>query len=245
MKRLRKAMIVAVLTALPLVASSQDIHWQARGGIGYSTVFAGVTNIKNRVGFHLGGGADISLSKNGVWRLQPSLQLARKGWNFDGFYGNEQIMEAQFSTRLDYLQLPLQIAARLRMGNDCSLTIRSGGYVAFGLSGKTHMDVVNTDHDETFGVNHFSKAFDFNAWAYDKESRNVAYPAFNRWDAGAVGGMDLTLGRFIIGYDVAVGLTAVCHGGFMGNPVGNAATAILLGAHPKHFTADISIGYQF
>ena len=59
-------MIGAVLCALPLMASSQDIHWQARGGIGYSTVFAGVTNIKDRMGFHVGGGSDIGLSKNGV-----------------------------------------------------------------------------------------------------------------------------------------------------------------------------------
>ena len=245
MNKLRKAMIGAVLCALPLMASGQDIHWQARGGIGYSTVFAGVTNIKDRVGFHVGGGADIGLSKNGVWRFQPSLQFARKGWKFDGFYGNEQIMEAQYGTRLDYLQLPLQMAARLRLGKDCFLTFHSGGYVAYGLSGKTHMNVLNTDHSETFGVNHFSRPFDFNSCAYDKENRKVGYPSFNRWDAGAYGGMDLTVGHIIIGYNVAVGLTKVCNAGFMGNPVGNAATAVLLGAHPKNISADLSIGYQF
>lgn len=245
MNKLRKAMIGAVLCALPLMASGQDIHWQARGGIGYSTAFAGVTNIKDRVGFHVGGGADIGLSKNGVWRFQPSLQFVRKGWKFDGFYGNEQIMEAQYGTRLDYLQLPLQMAARLRLGKDCFLTFRSGGYVAYGLSGKTHMNVLNTDHSETFGVNHFSRPFDFNSCAYDKENRKVGYPSFNRWDAGAYGGMDLTVGHIIIGYNVAVGLTKVCNAGFMGNPVGNAATAVLLGAHPKNISADLSIGYQF
>jgi hypothetical protein len=31
----------------------------------------------------------------------------------------------------------------------------------------------------------------------------------------------------------------------MGNPAGNAATAVLLGAHPKNISADLSIGYQF
>lgn len=234
-----------LLSALPVVMNGQDIHWQARGGIGCSTLFAGVTNIEDRMGFHVGGGADIGLSKNGVWRFQPSLQFARKGWKFDGFYGNEQIMEAQYSTRLDYLQLPLQMAARLRLDKDCSLTFRSGGYVAYGLSGKTHMDVLNTDHAETFGVNHFSHSFDFNSCAYDKESRKVSYPAFNRWDAGAYGGIDLTLGHFIIGCNVVLGFTKVCNAGFMGNPVGNVATAVLLGAHPKNFAADISVGYQF
>lgn len=233
------------LAALPAVMNGQDIHWQARGGIGRSTLFAGVTNIEDRTGFHIGGGADIGLSKNGVWRLQPSLLFARKGWRFDGYYGSEQIMEARYATHLDYLQLPLQLAARLSLGKDCYLTFRTGAYVACGLSAKTHMDVLNTDHDETFATDHFRRAFDFNSCAYDKESRRVSYPAFNRWDAGAIGGMDLTFGHFIIGYNVAVGLTSVSDAGFMGNPVGNVATAILLGAHPKNISADLSIGYQF
>ena len=84
-----------------------------------------------------------------------------------------------------------------------------------------------------------------NSYAYDRESRPVSYPAFNRWDAGAIGGIDLTLGHFIIGYDVCVGLTSVSDAGFMGNPVGNAATAVLLGAHPKNIMADLSVGYRF
>ena len=64
MNKLRKAMIGAVLCALPLMASGQDIHWQARGGIGCSSVFAGVTNIKDRMGFQVGGGADIGHQEN-------------------------------------------------------------------------------------------------------------------------------------------------------------------------------------
>lgn len=41
------------------------------------------------------------------------------------------------------------------------------------------------------------------------------------------------------------GLNAVFEwSGFMGNPLGNIATAVLLGAYPKNITADISIGYQ-
>jgi len=245
MNRIGKVIMGLWLAALPAVMNSQDIHWQARGGIGRSTLFAGVTNIEDRTGFHVGGGADIGLSKNGVWRLQPSLLFVRKGWKFKGYYGSEQIMEARFGTRLDYLQLPLQLAARLRLGEGCFLTFRSGAYVACGLSGKTRLDIVNTDRCETFDVNHFSQAFDFHSCAYDRENRRVSYPAFNRWDAGAIGGIDLTLGHFIIGYDVCVGLTSVSDAGFMGNPVGNVATAVLLGAHPKNIMADLSIGYRF
>ena len=63
--------------------------------------------------------------------------------------------------------------------------------------------------------------------------------------AGAIGGIDLTYRHFIIGYNVSVGFTKLCDAGFMGNPLDNVITAVLLGGHPKNITADISIGYQF
>lgn len=245
MNRLAIVVIGGLLAGFPLVSKGQDVNWQARAGLGYASIFGGVSNIEDRMGFHIGGCADIGLSKNGVWRFQPALQFARKGWKFDGYYGNEQIMEAKYSTRLNYLQLPLQMAVRLRIGQACYFTIRTGAYVAYGLSGKTGMEILNTDHDETFDTNHFSEAFDFSQCAYDKESRHVAYPKFNRWDVGAVGGMDLTFKHFIIGCNVTIGFAKLCESGFMGNPVGNAVTAVLLGGYPKNITADISVGYQF
>ena len=245
MNRLANTLFGILLAILPLVAKAQDITWQAKAGIGYATVFGGVSNIDDRIGFHVGGGADIGLSKNGVWRFQPALQFVRKGWKFDGYYGNEQIMEAKYSTRLNYLQLPLQMAARLSLGKEWFITFRTGAYVAYGLSAKTGMEILNTDYDETFDINHFSEDFDFNRCAYDKESRSVGFPKFNRWDAGAIGGIDLTYRHFIIGYNVSVGFTKLCDAGFMGNPLGNVITAVLLGGHPKNITADISIGYLF
>ena len=245
MNRIATLVIGVMLTGLPLVMKGQDINWQARVGIGYAHVFGGVTNIDDHMGFHISGGADIGLSKNGVWRFQPSLQFVRKGWKFDGYYGNEQIMEAEYSTRLNYLQLPLQMAARLRIGQECFFTIRTGGYVAYGLSGKTSMELLNTDYHKTFGTNHFSDAFDFNSCTYDKESHSVSYPKFNRWDAGAFGGVDLIFQHFIIGCNVSVGLTKVCDAGFGGQPVGNAISSLMLGGYPKNITADVSIGYQF
>lgn len=245
MKRLAKVVIVVLLAGLPFAAKGQDINWQARAGIGSATIYSGVSDIEGRMSFHVGGGADIGLSKNGVWRFQPSLQFVRKGWKFNGYYGNEQIMKAKYSTRLNYLQLPLQMAARLSLGKECYLTFRTGAYVAYGLSAKTRMEILDTDHDETFDTNHFSEAFDFNRCAYGKESRRVNYPKFNRWDVGAIGGIDLTYQHFIIGCNVAVGLTNLCDVGFVGNPVTNIMTAALLGGCPKNITADISVGYQF
>ena len=125
MNRLANTLFGILLAILPLVAKAQDITWQAKAGIGYATVFGGVSNIDDRIGFYVGGGADIGLSKNGVWRFQPALQFVRKGWKFDGYYGNEQIMEAKYSTHLNYLQLPLQMAARLSLGKEWFITFRT------------------------------------------------------------------------------------------------------------------------
>ena len=245
MNRIIKVSLGVVLVVLSLAAEAQDIHWQVRGGIGQSTLFGSVTNIDDRTAFHFGGGADIGLSKNGRWRFQPALQFARKGWTFDGYYGNEQIMPAKYSTRLNYLQLPLQIAARLSLGKEWYLTFRTGAYVAYGLSAKTRMKILDTDHHETFGTNHFNEAFDFHHGAYDEDKRSVEYPKFNRWDLGAIGGIDLTYRHFIIGCQVAMGFTKLCDGGFIGNPIANVMSAVLLGGYPKNISAEISIGYQF
>lgn len=245
MNRLLKVSLGVVLAVLPLAVNAQDVHWQARGGIGYSTLFGGVSNIDDRVGFHIGGGADIGLSKNGVWRFQPAFQFAQKGWTFDGYYGNEQIMAAKYSTRLNYLQLPLQMAARLNLGKEWHLTFRTGAYVAYGLSAKTRMKILDTDHDETFSTNHFSEAFDFYHGAYDEGKHSVEYPKFNRWDLGAIGGIDLSYRHFIIGYNISVGLTKLGDGGFIGSTVANIVSAALFGGHPKNISAEISVGYQF
>lgn len=245
MNRLATVLIGMMLAAsYPLISKGQEIHWQARAGIGTATLAGSVSNINNRMGFHVGGGADIGLSRNGVWRLQPALQFVRKGWKFNGYYGNEQIMEAKYSTRLNYLQLPLQMAARLSLGRDCFITLKAGAYVACGLNAKTGMEIVNTEHDETFDVNHFSEAFDFHQWATDKESRRVNYPKFNRWDAGLVTGIDFTLSRFIIGGSMSCGFVKVCDS-FMGNPLANAMLGVLAGGNPKNLTLDLSVGYQF
>lgn len=114
MNKLGIVMIGGLLAGLPLVTRGQDINWQARAGIGYASIFGGVSNIEDRMGFHI----------------------------------------------------------------------------------------------------------------------------------GAIGGMDLTFKHFIIGYNVTIGFAKLCDSGFMGNPLGNIATAVLLGAYPKNITADISIGYQ-
>ena len=85
MNRLATVVIGGLLAGLPLVTKGQDINWQVRAGIGCASIFSGVSNIDNCMGFHISGGADIGLSKNGVWRFQPALQFVRKGWKFDGW----------------------------------------------------------------------------------------------------------------------------------------------------------------
>ena len=244
MKKL-KAFLIMMMVATVSAAKGQNVNWQARIGGGIACLFGGVSDIDERTGFHVGGGADIGLSKNGVFRLQPELRFERKGWQFDGYYGNEQIMEAHFKTRLDYLELPVMAAARLRLDGQCFLTLKTGAYVAYGLQGKTHMNIPNTDSGKAFNQNHFSKSCDFHGMVYDKESCKVDYPKFNRWDIGAIGGIDLTFNHIIIGGEVSYSLKRVCESGFIGDPVSNITTLILTGGGPKNMSASISIAYQF
>lgn len=224
-------------------AGRKEVNWQVRGELGVSSLVGGVSNIDSRMGYAIGGKVDIALSKNGVWRIQPGLQLAQKGWAFEGYYGNEQIMAADYRTRLSYLDLPVQMAVRGRLGDGIYLTFRTGPYIAFGLNAKTKLSIRDTDCTETFG-NHFSEACDFWEAAYDKENRRVAYPKLNRWELGWTNGIDLTVGHFIIGGNAGIDLTPVCDGNFMGNPIGNVLSSIFFGSHPKNFTLSLTLGYQ-
>ena len=245
MKKTGTFLIGVMFMAFPLLMRAQETGWQFRAGVGSSGLYGGVTNIEDRLGFHVGVNADIQLTQNGVMRFQPGLELARKGWKFNGYTGNEQIMEAKFYTQLDYLQVPLIVASSISLGQGSSITFRTGTYVAYGLTAKTRMEVQNTDHKETFPENHFSKECDFGKMAYDKESHNVSYPKFQRWDAGLVVGIDLTFGHFMVGCGGTVGLVKLCDPGFMGNTVGNIFMALFGGGSPKNVTADISLGYTF
>ena len=223
---------------------SRRHNWQVRAGFGSAYLVGGVSNIDGRPNFHIGAGPDIALSKNGVWRLQPLLRYSQKGFFFSGYYGNEQIMPADYDTKFRYMELPVQMAARLRLGKDVFLTFRVGPYVAYGLDAKTTMTIPNMDSHDTFS-SHFSKPCDFNGCAYDSENRHVAYPKMRRWDAGLTGGADFTFWRIVMGFDWSSGLVPVCKGGFVGNPVGNVLNSIFLGSNPRNFTVSYSIGYQF
>ena len=245
MKRIKVALTILMLVATTMATKAQDLNWQTRAGIGSSCLRGGVSNIDARTGFHIGGGADIGLSKNGVFRLQPELKFERKGWQFDGYYGNEQIMAAKFKTQLDYIELPVMAAVRWRLANKCFFTYRTGLYVAYGVNGKTKMEVLNTEHKETFDCNHFSEAYDFRDVVYDKDTRKTGYPKFDRWDIGAIGGIDLTINHFIIGAEVSCGLKHLCDQSFMGGTLNNIINYVLTGGSPKNITASLSVGYQF
>lgn len=252
MKKNWNILLVIVLlgTSLSVTAQPDDrkdektVNWQVRGGIIWSNPLA-VTNINSQTGVHIAGLADIALSRNHVWRLQTGLRYAQKGWKFSGYYGNEQIMAADYDTQLHYLELPLMAAVRLRLGKGAQLTIRQGFYGAYGLNGKTQMSIKDTDGSETFS-RHFSKPCDFNGAAYDSENRRTAYPELRRWELGYAGGLDLTIGHVIIGAETAVGLTRLADKKIMGNSLANVLESVILsGGEPRNFTFSITAGYQF
>ena len=80
-------MLAGTATTLRAQETNGRIHWQVRGGMGYAAVVS-VPNTDERFGWHVGGAVDMALSRNGVWRLQPGLLFAQRGWKFDWYYGN-------------------------------------------------------------------------------------------------------------------------------------------------------------
>ena len=224
-------------------ACEKRVEWHARLTVG-SACMMSVPRTDTRMSYSIGGGADIRLSKNG-WRLLPDLQITQKGLTFDGFYGNEQITPASFSTRLNYIEMPVLIGARLKLGKESFITLKLGPYIACGLSGKTTVRVDDTDYKKTFTGNHFSKPCDFNGTAYDKEQQRVEFPKFKRLEIGTSSGVDLTLGHIMIGVNATVGLTNTTDEMFMGSTADQILSVIFLGGGPRNLTAGVTLGYRF
>lgn len=243
MKRLRAVWVGLALAGAALTANAQEVNWQVRGGLGYSCV-PSMSTSNWQLAYRIGAGVDIPISRSGRLRLQPALTLAQKGWQFEGYYGSEQIVPASFNTRLHYLELPLLMAFRLRIGQGSFITFRYGPYVAYGLTGRTRMELTDFDYRHTFSENHFRETCSFYGSAYDSEKHRLEYPKLHRWEAGLAYGIDLTLGHAVIGLGLHYALTPLCDGPMLGNTFGNVVGALFFGK-PKNLSAEFSVGYQF
>jgi len=162
---MKKILLIICLAALSASVSAQSVNFGIKAGLNLSTVRASpsdpIEKTNDRAGFHVGAIADIGFKE---FSLQPGLYYITKGNTFTTTYpasDGQQGMVEKGDTRLDYLELPVNVVYNLKIVPDVKMYFGAGGYLGYGLSGKGKATITGRIN-ETFEDN-FSFGGDLNA----------------------------------------------------------------------------------
>ena len=128
------------LAALFLVAATFVVNAQTRFGIKAGLNLADAngkgdgesfsSDSKMRVGFHLGGVADITFAEK--FYFQPGLLFSTKGAKFET---EDSGVKFTSTANLGYLEVPLNVGYRIDAGS-AKINLGLGPYLGFGVAGK-------------------------------------------------------------------------------------------------------------
>ena len=170
-----KKIILSVVAILAFgFSNAQEVKFGAKAGLNVSTITGGYLSGATRVGFHVGGLAEIGL--NDKFAIQPELLLSMKGASYDsvGFFGFDATPAADVN--LTYIDLPIMAKYYVIEG----LSVEAGPQVGFLMSAKgLTYDEVNDTYDTKGDVKDEFKSIDvaFNIGAGYKLKNGIMFQA--------------------------------------------------------------------
>ena len=225
-----KKIVWAILSLCMFLPAAAQIKWNVKAGVGASD-FRKLDAMNSVFSYRVGVGFDIPFRFTN-WAVQPTLYFATKGAKFTGFYGSEQITEAEFRNRLHYLELPIMAVYKLRLAENVRMHFMAGPYVGLGISGRSSVKDPNSDFHKTFSGNLFvDDAIYDDASYFDAVHNPVKSSAYNRFDVGLSGGLGLYANHLLFGVEGMWGLNSVCED--------------LMAEKMKNFAFYLTLGYQF
>ncbi|MGK6350791.1 porin family protein [Parapedobacter sp. DT-150] len=163
MKKLALA-IVAVGLSVGAFAQSQSLGYGFKAGVNFPSYnFSGdnsTTETSTSTNFHVTGYLDAPLSN--YLYVQPGISLQGKGAKFNEFVINGNTYE--FTQNTMWLEVPVNLVAKLPTGASGNFFVGAGPYAGFGLSGKNKFsgDGGSIESDDfEFGDDGDLKGFDF------------------------------------------------------------------------------------
>lgn len=172
--------------------AQSPLSFFARTGIGTSCFWKENVESETRIAWKVGAGAEYSLNR--TWSVRAALDFVSKG-------GKEQIQHVgKAHVNALYLEIPLQLTARLDLGGQRYATLGAGPYIACGVGGKTNGDF--TEYyapDSSFQpAGHRFRLDTFGSIA----SGNMGG---RRFDAGLSARIGMEYHRFLFGAEAQVG----------------------------------------
>ncbi|NDV83674.1 porin family protein [Bacteroides sp. 51] len=163
---MKRSLLLITLAMIATVSFAQ-LTWNVKGGMTVSNYWGDDPDTDAKIGYRIGGGLEYAFTD--IFSLQPSLFIASKGAKADGLKINQV-----------YLEAPVLGAARFRFQNDMAIVVAAGGYMAYGIGGKTKW---GENSENTFGDG-----------------------GLDRFDLGLASGVTLEFGKFNVGMDGQMGL---------------------------------------
>jgi hypothetical protein len=242
MKRLSIAIIFAMI--IGIISSHAQVKWNVAAKAGATEISFLPGHSSNVFHWAAGGGAVIPLSR--MFSVRPSLLATQRGSNITGYYGDEQILPAEYKIRTTYIELPVYFAVQFNLNENLDCIFKTGPSFAYGLNAKTSVKASDSDFKYTFPGNLFNGSCDLNNCAYDKNQKRFELPKFNRFDFLWGFGVDFMIRKhWIIGFDTQVGLTNVAED-FSDTTIPELiAKMFTFGYIHRNISIDVSFAYQF
>lgn len=207
MKNLKLSLVV-VFVAMASIVAAQNSSFSIKGGVNLSNFYGDELNDKSmKVGFHAGIGADLEFAPN--VGIQTGLFFSAKGAEY-------KYSTAEVNVTANYLQLPVHVAYKIDVTPGTKVVLHAGPYVAYGLGGKTKVNLGGT---QIGSVDTFKD-----------DSTIDAFNGLKRFDAGLGLGVGFEFGKLLVDLGWDMGLTNLSR-------INNADI--------KTQNAYLSLGYKF
>lgn len=226
MKFVLRICVVFILLGAKAYAQS-PLSFQVQAGAGLASMWGKNTEENAKFAYKVGVGMEYGFNK--TWALQPSLNFVSKGAKEDG----KDLGKA--TVNMLYLELPVMLSARLHLTKTSNLVISGGPYVAYGVGGKTSVDVWLSIPSST-GFQKVHQKYKLNTFG----SMTDGNMGCKRFDAGIGLGIAYEYRRIVVGLEGQLGLVKI-HDGFselidMKELEDNAL---------KNLSAFVTVGYKF
>lgn len=226
MKYVLRICVVFIILSARAYAQS-PVSFQVKAGAGLASMWGQNTEENAKFAYRVGVGMEYGFNK--TWALQPSLNFVSKGSKEDG----KDLGKA--TVNMLYLELPVMLSARLHLTKTSNLVISGGPYVAYGVGGKTSVDVWLSIPGST-GFQKVHQKYKLNTFG----SITDGNMGCKRFDAGVGLGIAYEYRRIVVGLEGQLGLVKI-HDGFselidMKELEDNAL---------KNLSAFVTVGYKF
>lgn len=170
---------------------------------------------KPKANYRVGVGLEVPVNK--MWSFEPSLILLERSFSFDknayevlspltGYAGVYYLVDSEINAL--YLQLPLQIAVRIPLYKRCSIKIKAGPYLAYGIGGKSWTRYASLPQE----LHNYEKPENQKVPVNDlkrNEENTFSDDGLDRFDLGLALGINFEYRRFFTGVGVEYGLTPI------------------------------------